>query len=697
MPQKKPSKAKRPGKCHVCGDTGHYARDCKEKKSESEEVALQDTTGKCHVCGETGHYARECKDKKSDTVKVVLQGSYLHSHNTGRTNMPESTNKASKAKRTGKCHVCGDTGHYARDCKERKSDSVKEVLQDTTRKCHVCGETGHYARECKDKKSQTVKVVLKETIGSGTRSNKKAEGWYLFSRSTAHVCYSKDMFVDYNPMKDHEVILDNNDHVDVAGIGTVVIRFTTGKVLTLSNVLHIPQISKCLVSVSKLDDLGYSMSFGGGGCVIKNGHEVIGKGYIEDGVYRLSLLEEGTVKRVVHDETIGLLVANEHPEFVELTKARARGWYLLTRCTVHVCNSRNMFADYQPVTGHEVVLENNSHVEVVGFGTVKLQLTSGKVLTLENVFHIPEIIKCCISVRKLTKMGFTVGFWGEGCDIKKGHEIVGNGYIEDELYRLSVVDEDRGADYNPMIDHEVNLDNNEHADVPGISTKAPHFTTGEAFTLPEVHCVPTLGCNVLSVSKLDEMGISMYFGGGECFVKQGHVVIGKGYKKDGLYGMSFMKELRIAKVVHNETIGLLIFNEHPELTKARARGWYLLTRCTVHVCNSRDMFVDYQPVTGHEVVLENNSHVDVVGFGTVKLWLTTGKVLTLKNVLHMPAIIKCCISVNKLMEMGFSLGFDADGCYVKKDQQIVGNGYTEDGLYRLSVIDERSGFGTDSL
>ena len=183
----------------------------------------------------------------------------------------------------------------------------------------------------------------------------------------------------------------------------------------------------------------------------------------------------------------------------------------------------------------------------------------------------------------------------------------------------------------------------------------------------------------------------MYFGGGECFVKQGHVVIGKGYKKDGLYGMSFMKELRIAKVVHNETIGLLIFNEHPELTKARARGWYLLTRCTVHVCNSRDMFVDYQPVTGHEVVLENNSHVDVVGFGTVKLPLTTGKVLTLKNVFHMPAIIKCCISVNKLMEMGFSLGFDADGCYVKKDQQIVGNGYTEDGLYRLSVINERSG------
>ncbi|GJW53165.1 retrotransposon protein, putative, ty1-copia subclass [Tanacetum coccineum] len=51
----------------------------------------------------------------------------------------------------------------------------------------------------------------------------------------------------------------------------------------------------------------------------------------------------------------------------------------------------------------------------------------------------------------------------------------------------------------------------------------------------------------------------------------------------------------------------------------------------------RDMFVDYQPVTGHEVVLKNISPVDVVGFGTVKLRLTTAKVLVqtaYKDILH---------------------------------------------------------------
>ncbi|PWA55475.1 hypothetical protein CTI12_AA388150 [Artemisia annua] len=370
-----------------------------------------------------------------------------------------------------------------------------------------------------------MKVVLKETIGFGTRSNKKAQGWYLNCGSSVHVCYSRDMFLDYESMRDHEVILDNKDHLDVAGIGTVVIRFDTDKVLTLSNVLHIPKISKCYVSVAKLDDLGYIISFLGWVGVITKSQEVIGKGYVVgDGlVYRLSLLGDRPVRK---------MIANEHPV----------------------------------------------------------------------------------------------------------------------------------ADYNPM--HKGDDD-----DVAGIGMSVLELTVDEA----------------------NDSGFTITFGGGQYVIKQGDVVVQKGYKGDDLYKMDLIKEPSpLAKVVHHETIGLFGI-EHPELTKARARGWYVLARCTRHVCNSRDMFVDYRPATGHEVVLEDDNRVAVVGYGTVKLQLTTGKVLTLKKVFHMPTIVKCCISAKKLKEMGFSLCFDAEGCYVKKGDQIVGNGFVEDGLFRLGVIDELSG------
>nr|GEU59674.1 hypothetical protein CTI12_AA544960 [Tanacetum cinerariifolium] len=381
-----------------------------ERTCHRKNLPKAKSTGKCHVCGDTGHSARDSKESKSDAEEVLLQNTTGKCHVCGETrhyarefkDKKSDTVKVVLQETTRKCHLCGYTGHYARDCKERKSVSKKVALQVTAGKFNMCGETRHYARECKDKKSDTVKVVPKEIIGSGTRSCKKAQG------------------------------------------------------------------CKCVVSVSRLDDLGYIVSMGIGGCVIQKSQKVIGQGHLEDGashngdalssLFRLSLMEERPVKKVVLDETIGFLESNEH---LELLKVRARGWYLLTRCTVHVCNSRDMFVDYQPMTGHEMIPENNIPVDVVVFGTVKLQLTSGKVLTLENVFHMPKITKCCISVSKLTKMGFTVGFWNEGCDIKKDHETVGIGYVEDELYRLGVVDKHPSADFDPMIDHGFNLDNDD--------------------------------------------------------------------------------------------------------------------------------------------------------------------------------------------------------------------------------------------
>ncbi|KAM0020177.1 hypothetical protein Hdeb2414_s0025g00664281 [Helianthus debilis subsp. tardiflorus] len=144
-----------------------------------------------------------------------------------------------------------------------------------------------------------------------------------------------------------------------------------------------------------------------------------------------------------------------------------------------------------------------------------------------------------------------------------------------------------------------------------------------------------------------------------------------------------------AKVVHNEVIGLITVNEDPALSKMRRRGWYLASRCTVHVCNSRDMFVDYHPLSGHEVILDNKNHVEVAGMGSVVLRFTTGKVLTLSNVFHIPAISKCLVSLGKLAKIGLSMSFDAGGVIiVEKNRQTVGEGYNEDGLFRLRIVEE---------
>lgn len=294
--------------------------------------------------------------------------------------------------------------------------------------------------------ADTERVVHKETIGlyvfneDPELTQARARGWYLASRCTVHACNSRDMFVDYEPVTGHEVIiLDNNSHVDVVGFGTVMLPLTTGKVLTLENVFHIPTIFKCLISVVKLTDIGFGLSFGGGECAINKGHNVFGKGYMEDGLYRLSVLEENSGVKVEHDETISLLVAGESPELI---KARARSWILSNRCTVHVCNSRDMFVDYHPLNGHEVKLDYfNERAEVAGVGTVKLRLATGKVWTLRTVFHMPKIIKCILSLSKLGKSNLLTTWSVTDGVLKNGDEIVGTASKEDGLFRLNVVDE----------------------------------------------------------------------------------------------------------------------------------------------------------------------------------------------------------------------------------------------------------------
>lgn len=57
-----------------------------------------------------------------------------------------------------------------------------------------------------------------------------------------------------------------------------------------------------------------------------------------------------------------------------------------------------------------VFMGNSSTSKIVGIGIVLLPLTSGKTLTLKNVYHILSIRKNLVSVHKLDENGFKVAF-----------------------------------------------------------------------------------------------------------------------------------------------------------------------------------------------------------------------------------------------------------------------------------------------
>ena len=68
----------------------------------------------------------------------------------------------------------------------------------------------------------------------------------------------KDWFDTYKPYNDGMVQMGNDAICPVIGIGTVKIKMFDGVVRVLSNVRHVLDLRKNLISLGVLDDLGYS-------------------------------------------------------------------------------------------------------------------------------------------------------------------------------------------------------------------------------------------------------------------------------------------------------------------------------------------------------------------------------------------------------------------------------------------------------
>ncbi|GKC16783.1 retrovirus-related pol polyprotein from transposon TNT 1-94 [Tanacetum coccineum] len=119
-----------------------------------------------------------------------------------------------------------------------------------------------------------------------------------------------------------------------------------------------------------------------------------------------------------------------------------------------------------------------------------------------------------------------------------------------------------------------------------------------------------------------------------------------------------------------------------------AREWYLDSGATIHVVGSRNSFTTYHAVTGRQLMMANRDKADVYGVGMVQMKFTSGKTVTLHNVLHVPTISKSLVSVGKLDEHGFKIVIESKKVVITKRGLFVGKGYYQEGMYQLNVENE---------
>ena len=138
----------------------------------------------------------------------------------------------------GSCWVYGKPEHKAQECRRLKDQNV----------------TGTNQAHMHEVDDNLVVVVTKTNMVSNVK------GWWIDIGATRHICGDKNLFSEYKQIDDGEKLyMGNYSASNVEGKGNVMLKFTFVKVVTLTNVLHVPEIRKNLVSDPILSKKGFKL------------------------------------------------------------------------------------------------------------------------------------------------------------------------------------------------------------------------------------------------------------------------------------------------------------------------------------------------------------------------------------------------------------------------------------------------------
>ncbi|RVW23197.1 Retrovirus-related Pol polyprotein from transposon TNT 1-94 [Vitis vinifera] len=103
--------------------------------------------------------------------------------------------------------------------------------------------------------------------------------------------------------------------------------------------------------------------------------------------------------------------------YVELYKAkREDAWFLDSGCSNHMCNDQTMFNELDEKFRHSVKLGNNTKMDMMGKGSVKLLLDGVNHVVVE-VYYILELRNNLLSIGQLQERGLAILIKGGMCEI----------------------------------------------------------------------------------------------------------------------------------------------------------------------------------------------------------------------------------------------------------------------------------------
>ena len=115
-------------------------------------------------------------------------------------------------------------------------------------------------------------------------------------------------------------------------------------------------------------------------------------------------------------------------------------WWIDSGATVHICNTMQELLNKRAPTESErcIIMGNKMRSRVEAVGMFRLVLKTGHIIYLHDTFYVPGFSRNLLSVSRLVSFGYRVMFGPSSVSFYLNDVVVGNGILEDGLFKLSL-------------------------------------------------------------------------------------------------------------------------------------------------------------------------------------------------------------------------------------------------------------------
>ncbi|KAG8491014.1 hypothetical protein CXB51_014181 [Gossypium anomalum] len=199
-----------------------------------------------------------------------------------RNHRGKSKGRSKSSNRGKTCNFCKKKGYIKSECYKLQNKIKREAANQKGKQPENSGEAD-VVEDYSDG----------ELLVASVNDSKVSEEWILDSGCTFHMSPNRDWFTTYKTMFEGVVLMGNNASCKIAGVGTIKVKMFDGVVRTLSDVRHVPELKRNLISLSTLDSKGYRYTVESGVLKISKGSLVVMKGQRK--IAKLYVLQGSTV------------------------------------------------------------------------------------------------------------------------------------------------------------------------------------------------------------------------------------------------------------------------------------------------------------------------------------------------------------------------------------------------------------------